>query len=139
MKQIRIGTCIPGPFAEQWLPHLVKAGFETASINNHMDMYGIKMEEQAPKLLKLLEGTGVEITTFGYYCNALQNEDHKKTLEYAIDNAHLYGATTVSTFAGALEGQSVDASMKKFGEVVPRIRACASPLKTAPWAAPGTV
>ena len=117
MKQIRIGTCIPGPFAEQWLPHLVKAGFETASINNHMDMYGIKMEEQAPKLLKLLEGTGVEITTFGYYCNALQNEDHKKTLEYAIDNAHLYGATTVSTFAGALEGQSVDASMKKFGEV----------------------
>ena len=117
MKQIRIGTCIPGPFAEQWLPHLVKAGFETAAINNHMDMYGIKMEEQAPKLLKLLEGTGVEITTFGYYCNALQNEDHKKTLEYAIDNAHLYGATTVSTFAGALEGQSVDASMKKFGEV----------------------
>jgi sugar phosphate isomerase/epimerase len=117
MKQIRIGTCVPGPFAESWMPHLVKAGFETVSVNNHMSLHGTKMEEQAPKLKALLEGTGVEITTFGYYCNALMYEDHRKTLEYAIDNAHLYGAKTVSTFAGGYEGKSVDESIKKFGEV----------------------
>ena len=117
MNQIRIGTCIPGPFAEAWMPHLVKAGFETVSVNNHMSLNGTKMEEQAPKLLALIEGTGVQITTFGYYCNALQYEEHKKTLAYAIDNAHLYGAKTVSTFAGAYEGKSVEESMGKFGEV----------------------
>lgn len=117
MKQIRIGTCIPGDKAESWIPHMVKAGFETLSINNHMTLGDIKMEEQAPRLLDMIAGTGVEITTFGFYSNALQLEDHKKTMEYVIDNAHLYGAKVVSTFAGGLEGQSVDASMKKFKEV----------------------
>lgn len=117
MKQIRIGTCIPGDKAESWIPHMVKAGFETLSINNHMSLGDIKMEEQAPRLLDMIAGTGVEITTFGFYSNALQLEDHKKTMEYVIDNAHLYGAKVVSTFAGGLEGQSVDASMKKFKEV----------------------
>lgn len=117
MKQIRIGTCIPGNKAESWIPHLVKAGFETMSVNNHMTLGDIKMEEQAPRVLGLLEGTGVEITTFGYYCNAIQYEDHKKTLEYVIDHARLYGATTVSTFAGGYEGKSVDESIGKFGEV----------------------
>ena len=117
MKQIRIGTCIPGPIAEAWIPHMVEAGFETLSINNHMSLSDIKMEEQAPRLLKLIEGTGVEITTFGFYSNALQFEDHKKTMEYVIDNAHLYGAKVVSTFAGGLEGESIDAAMPKFKEV----------------------
>ena len=117
MKQIRIGTCIPGPMAESWIPHMVKAGFETLSINNHMTLGDIKMEEQAPRLLDMIAGTGVEITTFGFYSNALQFEDHKKTMEYVIDNAHLYGAKVVSTFAGGLEGESIDAAMHKFKEV----------------------
>jgi len=117
MKQIRIGTCIPGPLAESWIPHMVKAGFETLSINNHMGLYGIKMEEQAPKLLDLIKDSGVEITTFGFYSNALQLEEHRKTMEYVIDNAHLYGAKVVSTFAGGLEGESIDAAMPKFKEV----------------------
>jgi hypothetical protein len=59
----------------------------------------------------------VEITTLGYYCNALENEAHRKNLEKAIDNARLYGAKTVSTFAGALEGRSVDEALPRFGEV----------------------
>ena len=117
MKQIRIGTCVPGPLAEQWIPHLAALGFETMSINNHMSLQGIDMEKHAPLVLGLLEGTGVEVTTFGYYCNAIQYEDHKKTMEYVIDHAHLYGAKVISTFAGGYEGQSVDSAIKKFGEV----------------------
>ena len=117
MKQIRIGTCIPGLKAESWIPHMVKAGFETLAICNHMSLEGIDMAQQAPRLKELIKDSGVEITTFGYYSNALQFEDHKKNMEHVIDNAHLYGAKIVSTFAGGLEGQSVDASMKKFKEV----------------------
>lgn len=117
MKQIKIGTCIPGNKATTWLPPLVKAGFETVAINNHMSLYGIKLEEHSKLVLGMLEGTGVEVSTLGYYCNAVQNEDHKKTLEYVIDCAKLYGAKTVATFGGGLEGKSVDESMSKFGEV----------------------
>lgn len=29
MKQIKIGTCVPGPVAEEWLKGFVGKGFET--------------------------------------------------------------------------------------------------------------
>ncbi len=32
MKQIEIGTCIPGTMAEKWIPHMVDAGFECVAI-----------------------------------------------------------------------------------------------------------
>ena len=117
IEQIRIGTCVPGFVAEDWAPSLGAAGFETMSINFHMELAGVDIEKQGPKLVKALEGTGCEITTLGYYCNAIQYEEHQKTLERVIDAAHLYGAKVVSTFAGAYEGKSVDDSIKKFGEV----------------------
>ncbi len=117
IKQIRIGTCVPGFIAEDWAPKLANAGFETMSINFHMELGGVNIEQQGPKLKSMLEGTGCEITTLGYYCNAVQFDEHQKTLERAIDAAHLYGAKVVSTFAGGYEGKSVDDSIKKFGEV----------------------
>ena len=117
MAQIKIGTCIPGPYAESWLPALAAEGFETASINYHMEYYGIDIAQQGPRMKALAEQNGVEITTLGYYCNAIQYEEHKKNLEYAIDNAHLYGAKTVSTFAGAYEDKPFEDAFGKFGEV----------------------
>ena len=65
----------------------------------------------------MAEEKGVEITTLGYYCNAVQYEDHQRALERAIDAAHLYGAKIVSTFAGAYEGRPIDESFEKFGKV----------------------
>lgn len=38
MDQIKIGTCIPGTKAEEWLPAMIKAGFETVSLNFHMSL-----------------------------------------------------------------------------------------------------
>lgn len=117
IKQIPIGTCVPGHVATAWAPAMAKAGFETLSINFHMSLSGVNIEEQGQKLQDMLAGTGTEITTLGYYCNAIQYEEHKHTLERVIDAAHFYGAKVVSTFAGAYEGQPVDASFTKFGEV----------------------
>lgn len=116
MEQIKIGTCIPGTQAEQWIPHLVGAGFETVGINFHMSLDGTDLEALAPKVLDLL-GDKATVGALGYYCNALQFEDHKETLKHCIDVAHLFGTKTVSTFAGALEGESVEAAMPKFKEV----------------------
>ena len=115
--QIRIGTCVPGNRAELWAPPLMDAGFETLSINFHMEYGDVDIAEQGPRMKALAEEKGVEITTLGYYCNAIQSEDHRRNLEKAIDCAHLYGATTVSTFAGAYEGRPVEESFGKFGEV----------------------
>lgn len=117
ISQIRIGTCLPGPLAEQWGPHMLSAGFETLSVNFHMEYHGVNIEEQGPRMKALAEERGAEITTLGYYCNAIQFEEHQHNLERAIDAAHLYGAKTVSTFAGAYEGRPMDESFKKFGEV----------------------
>ena len=119
IEQIKIGTCVPGNKAEAWAPELAKAGFETVSINYHMSLFGINIEEQGPHLQRLLEetGTGTKITTLGYYCNAVQYDEHAQTLARVIDAAEKYGAERVCTFAGGYEGQPVDASIKKFGEV----------------------
>ena len=117
MNQIRIGTCVPGQNADSWLPHLAKVGFETAAIGFHMEYFGIDIAEQGPRMKAIAEENGVEITTLGYYCNPLEREDHLRNLEKAIDCAHLYGAKMVGTFAGAFEGQPMDAAFGKFGEV----------------------
>lgn len=117
MEQIKIGTCIPGQQAEQWLPGMKDKGFECFAINFHMTYGGVDLKELAPKVLSMLEGSGTYVSTVGYYCNALQNESQLHDLEYAIDNAHLFGAKTVATFAGALEGQPVDAAISRFKEV----------------------
>ena len=57
MKNIRIGTCVPGRNFAQWAPKLVQAGFECVTVNYHMEM---EPEELAalPEIVKrALDGT----------------------------------------------------------------------------------
>jgi sugar phosphate isomerase/epimerase len=117
MKQIKIGTCVPGNRVVDWLPHLVKAGFETVSINFHMTLEGMDLVELSKQVKDIISDTGVEVSTLGLYCNPLQYEEHKKNLEYCIEHAELFGASTVCTFAGALEGRPVEESIPVFGKV----------------------
>ncbi|WMJ87300.1 sugar phosphate isomerase/epimerase family protein [Anaerocolumna sp. MB42-C2] len=117
MEQIKIGTCIPGTKAKEWLPHMVKAGFETVSLNFHMSLENTDLKELAKEVKEILGDSGVRVSCLGYYCNALQYEEHKKTLEYCIDSARLFGAGTVTTFAGALEGKPVEEAIPVFGKV----------------------
>jgi sugar phosphate isomerase/epimerase len=117
MEQIKIGTCIPGTRTVDWLPHIVKAGFETVSLNFHMSLEGTDLVELSKKVKDIIGDSNVQVSTLGLYCNPLQYEDHKKNLEYCIDNAHLFGASVVSTFAGALEGKRVEESIPVFGKV----------------------
>jgi sugar phosphate isomerase/epimerase len=117
MEQIKIGTCIPGFAAEAWLPYIIKAGFETVSLNFHMSLEGADLVELSKKVKDILGDSGVSVSCLGYYCNPLQYEEHKKTLEYCIDSAGLFGANTVTTFAGALEGRPVEEAIPVFGKV----------------------
>ena len=117
MKQIKIGTCIPGDKVESWLPHFVKAGFETISINFHMTLNGTDLVELSKKVKEIIGDSGVEVTTLGLYCNPIQREADKEALEYCLECAPLFGAKIVSTFAGAYEGKPVPEAIPRFGEV----------------------
>ncbi len=117
MEQIKIGTCIPGTKAEEWLPHMIKAGFETVSLNFHMSFENTDLKELSKKVKDIIGDSGIQVTCLGLYCNPLQYEEHKKNLEYCIDSAGLFGAGIVSTFAGALEGKPVEEAVPVFGRV----------------------
>ncbi len=117
MEQIKIGTCIPGTKAAEWLPHMIKAGFETVSLNFHMSLENTDLIELSKKVRDIIGDSGMEVTSLGLYCNPLQYEEHKKNLEYCIDSAGLFGAGIVATFAGALEGGTVEDAIPEFGRV----------------------
>ena len=117
MKQIKIGTCIQGPRAEEWLPGFLGKGFETFSLNFHMSLEGTDLEQLAGKTEKLLEGRPERISTIGFYCNPIQYPEHRKTLEQVIRTAGRFGADHVSTFAGAFEDRPVEESFAEFGKV----------------------
>ena len=103
MEKIRIGTCVPGQGTEQLLPHFIQAGFECVGLNFHMVFTEKDLPTYAEKVKRLLDGSDMKVSSIGYYCNALQNEEQRKTLEQFIDNAHLFGTNLVTTFAGATE------------------------------------
>lgn len=117
MKQIKIGTCVPGPVAEEWLKGFVGKGFETFSLNFHMSLEGTDLDKLALSTEQILAGTDSKITTLGYYCNPIQYPEHRKTLEKVICTAEKFGATHVSTFAGAWEGKPVESAYEEFGKV----------------------
>lgn len=117
MRHIPVGTCVPGKAFSTWAPKLRSAGFESFAINYHMR---ITEEEIAslPDTAKMArEELGAPISILGYYCNSLQYDEHKALLEKCIDIAPKMGIGLVGTFAGALEGKSVDESMPRFKEV----------------------
>ena len=99
MAKINIGTCVPGQGTEQLLPHFIQAGFECVGLNFHMVFTEESLPAYAEKVKRLLGDSGVKVSSIGYYCNALENEAQRKTLEDFIDNAHLFGTNLVTTFA----------------------------------------
>lgn len=115
---IRIGTCLPGTNAEGALRAAIDYGFETGSLNFHMrTMDAAGLAALAERLKPILDGHDFEITTLGFYLNPIENTEHFECLKTVIDNAYRFGATHVSTFAGALSGRPVEEAIPKFGEV----------------------
>ena len=81
MKQIKIGTCVPGAKAEEWLKGFIGKGFETFSLNFHMSLEGTDLDKLALSTEKLLAGTDSKITTVGYYCNPIQYAEQSMPMQ----------------------------------------------------------
>ena len=109
---IRIGSCIGGGSFEKYAELYKEMGYESLSVNFHMSYGDTNLEELAEKTKGILPISGI-----GLYCNPLQYEEHFHNLERFIDLAEKFGTNLVTTFAGALEGQSVEASMPQFKKV----------------------
>lgn len=117
MGKIKIGTCIKGEEILTTLPEIVRSGFETVELYYNVSLGGTNFVELSKQMNEIIGDSGVTVSSIGLYCNPLQYEEQRKELEYCIDNAHLFHANIVGTFAGALEGKVVEQCMPKFKEV----------------------
>ena len=114
---IKIGTCVKGKDFLSVLPWVVENGFETVEIYFNETIGGMDFVEVSKKAEEIIGDSGVKITSIGLYCNPLQYENQRKELTYCIENAHLFGADIIGTFAGALPGLSVDKTIPEFKKV----------------------
>ena len=56
MKQILVGTCIPGTVAEKWIPVMKDKGFECFAVTFHMSYGDVDIRTLGPKVRDMLEG-----------------------------------------------------------------------------------
>lgn len=117
MTNIKLGTCVKGEEILTMLPNVIQAGFETIELYYNCGLQGTDLVELSKKVNSLIEESNITVSSIGLYVNPLQYENQRKELEYCIDNARQFGARVVSTFAGAIEGASVEDSIPKFRDV----------------------
>jgi sugar phosphate isomerase/epimerase len=117
MKNIKIGTCVRGNEILTVLPEVINAGFETVQLYFNETLKGADFVELSKRTAEIIGSSDLRISGIGLYCNPLQQEAQRKELEYCIDHAHLFGAGLVGTFAGALEGASVEEALPKYKEI----------------------
>jgi len=65
MKQIHIGTVVPGQKALDYIPHMADKGFERFELGFHMEYYGVDLKDLAPRVLDAVAPTGQKITAVG--------------------------------------------------------------------------
>lgn len=117
MCKYKIGTCVKGEDVLSTLPDIILSGFETIEIYYDSGLKGTNLIELSKKVKEQIGDSNLTISSIGLYVNPLQYEEQRHDLEYCIENARRFGAKTVSTFAGAIEGTCVEESMPKFKEV----------------------
>lgn len=122
MFDIKIGTMVPVKAFQEMLPALNEMGFESYEL--HMDSNAeADYKQLAQNLLPMLEDR--PISAIGVYGNTLENEQVRKNVEVAIQNAHLLNCKTVGLFAGAIKGQPLEEAMPLFQKVFTELCAMA--------------
>lgn len=76
MNQVRIGTIVPGDRVHDLLPEFIKSGFECFALNFHMEFPDESLAAFAERVKAAVDGEMPEISSIGYYCNPLENEDN---------------------------------------------------------------
>jgi sugar phosphate isomerase/epimerase len=123
LLDIRIGTMVranlddPAGYVRQILP----LGFESIQPFFWQSLGGKDIPRLAGELREAIGNADVTISSVGVFGNPLEDGDNdRETLaawETRIDNAHLFGANTVSGFTGRIRGKPLTDSLPRFREV----------------------
>ena len=122
-ETIRIGTLVncnaPNPvkYIQQILPH----GFESFSLTFWETLGETNISRLAENIQRVLEGTGVVISSLSVYGNPLEskevNVETLKSWNTLIANAHLFDTDLVTGFTGRLRGKLLHESIPRFAEI----------------------
>jgi len=121
MKNLRIGTMVPGGDALAVIPQILLHGFECFGLTFWQTTGNIDLQETAKQLKEILAEKDVTISCLSINGNPLTGEgDNQDTLaswERLIDNAHHFGVDLVTGFTGRLPDRPLDESIPRFTEV----------------------
>ena len=122
-KDLRIGTMVkcnsgdPAAYVREIIPH----GFESIEPFFWQTLGGADIPRLAGELREAIGDADVTISTLGMFGNPLEDgERDRATLEgwkTLIDNAHLFGATTIAGFTGRVRGRPIEDSLPRYREV----------------------
>jgi sugar phosphate isomerase/epimerase len=121
-EKIRIGTLVSGgektgEYIRQILPH----GFESFSITFWKTCLGADLRKIAGDAKRVLDGTGVIISSVGVFGNPLMDHPEGKACRESwkrlIDAAPLFGCDLLCGFAGRVVDKPIPESMKKYKAV----------------------
>lgn len=122
-KDLRIGTMVkcnsgdPAAYVRQIIPH----GFESIEPFFWQTLGGADIPRLASDLLEAIGDADVTISTLGMFGNPLEDQEmDRATLEgwkTLIDQAYLFGATTIAGFTGRMRGRPIEDSLPRYAEV----------------------
>ena len=120
---LRIGTMVKcnapdvGAYVRQILPH----GFESIEPFFWQSLGGADLPRLAADLREAIGDRDVTMSTLGMFGNPLEDGAlDRETLagwKALIDNAHLFGATTIAGFTGRIRGRPIEESLPRYREV----------------------
>ncbi|MBZ9858140.1 sugar phosphate isomerase/epimerase family protein [Mesorhizobium sp. CA12] len=123
LLDIRIGTMVranledPAAYVRQILP----LGFESIQPFFWQTLGGKDLKRLAGEIREAIGDADVTVSSIGVFGNPLENGEVDRGVlaawETVIDNAHLFGAETVSGFTGRIRGKKLTDSLPRFREV----------------------
>ncbi len=127
LLDIRIGTMVranlddPAAYVRQILPR----GFESIQPFFWQTLGGKDLARLAGELREAIGAADVVVSSIAVFGNPLEDEERdRETLaawEAAIDNAHLFGTSTVAGFTGRIRGKPIEQSLPRYREVWGRL------------------
>lgn len=127
LLDIRIGTMVranlddPAAYVRQILP----LGFESIQPFFWQTLGGKDLARLAGELREAIGAADVVVSSIAVFGNPLEDEERdRETLaawEAAIDNAHLFGTSTVAGFTGRIRGKPIEESLPRYREVWGRL------------------
>lgn len=113
-SNIKLGICIDFTKINERIPWAAKQGCESVSITGKAPLRMKNLRETAARVRALTDEYGLAVSSIGVYGNPLAIDEDYWELKDLIASANLFNTGLVSTFAGAIPGQSVEHSIPVF-------------------------